>query len=90
MIARPIAITAFSLFCVSFLSAKEPLKVYILVGQSNMQGHAHTSTFDHIGMDPKTAPLLKEMRNADGTPRICKNAWISSETPERKRSFMAS
>ena len=29
-------------------------------------------------MDPRTAPILKEMRNADGTPRICENVWISS------------
>lgn len=57
---------------------KGPLKVYILVGQSNMQGHAKVTTFDHIGMDPKTAPLLKEMRNSDGSPVVCDNVWISS------------
>jgi len=55
-----------------------PLKVYILVGQSNMQGHAHVRTLDHIGMAPETAPMLKEMRNADGTPRVCEDVWISS------------
>lgn len=59
-------------------SEREPLKVFILVGQSNMQGHAHVSTFDHVGMDPLTAPILNEMRNADGTPRVCDNVWISS------------
>ncbi len=57
---------------------KKPLKVFILAGQSNMQGHAHIRTFDHIGMDPQTAPLLREMRGADGTPRVCKDVWISS------------
>ena len=51
-------------------AAAKPLKVFILAGQSNMEGHAAVSTFDHIGMDPKTAPLLKDMRNADGTPRV--------------------
>lgn len=56
----------------------KPLKVFILAGQSNMQGHAHVRTFDVIGMDPKTAPILKEMMNADGTPRVCEKAWISS------------
>ena len=40
----------------------KPLKVFILAGQSNMQGHAHVSTFDSMADDPKTAPLLKEMR----------------------------
>jgi hypothetical protein len=55
-----------------------PLKVFILSGQSNMQGHAQVRTFDHIGMDPKTAPMLQEMRNADGSPHVCENVWISS------------
>jgi len=54
-----------------------PLKVYVLVGQSNMEGHAHVRTFDHIGMDPGTAPLLKKMRNADGSPKVCDKVWIS-------------
>ena len=57
--------------------AAKPLRVYILAGQSNMQGHAHVRTFDAIGMDPKTAPMLKEMRGADGTPRVCEKVWIS-------------
>ena len=56
----------------------KPLKVFILAGQSNMQGHVNVSTFDSMADDPKTAPILKEMRNADGTPRACKKVWISS------------
>ena len=43
-------------------AADKPLKVFILAGQSNMQGHASISTFDSMADDPKTAPLLKEMR----------------------------
>lgn len=58
--------------------AQKPLKVFILVGQSNMQGHAQVRTFEHIGMDPKTAPLLRQLQGADGTPRICEKVWISS------------
>ncbi len=56
----------------------KPLKVFILAGQSNMQGHVNVSTFDSMADDPKTAPILKEMRNADGTPRVCQKVWISS------------
>jgi len=55
----------------------KPLKVFILAGQSNMEGHAAISTFDYIGKDPLTAPLLKEMRNPDGTPRVCDRVWMS-------------
>ncbi|MCX6873258.1 MAG: hypothetical protein NTW21_05540 [Verrucomicrobia bacterium] len=58
-------------------AAAKPLKVFILAGQSNMEGHAAVSTFDHIGMDPKTAPLLKDLRNADGTPRVCPEVDIA-------------
>ena len=58
-------------------SAKAPLKVFILAGQSNMEGHAEIRTFDYIGKDPATAPLLQEMRNPDGTSRICDRVWMS-------------
>lgn len=58
-------------------SEKRPLKVFILAGQSNMEGHAEVRTFDYIGKDPATAYLLKEMRNPDGTPRVCDNVWMS-------------
>jgi hypothetical protein len=54
-----------------------PLKVFILAGQSNMEGHAKIETFDYIGDDPATAPLLKKMRNADGTRHVCDHAYIS-------------
>jgi len=66
---------AISLCCSNAMA--KPLKVYILAGQSNMEGHAAVSTFDHIGMDPNTAPMLKEMRNADGTPRVCDDVYIA-------------
>ena len=56
----------------------KPLKVFILAGQSNMQGHAHVRTFDAMRLNPTTAAILKEIRNEDGTPKTCKNVWISS------------
>ena len=56
---------------------KKPLKVFILAGQSNMEGHAKIETFDYIGDDPATAPLLTMMRGADGKPTVCDGAWIS-------------
>ena len=59
-------------------AADKPLKVFVLAGQSNMQGHAAISTFDSMADDPKTAPLLKEMRNPDGKPKVCEKVWITS------------
>lgn len=55
-----------------------PLKVYLLVGQSNMQGHAAERTLAHLGMDPKTAPLMKAIQHEDGTAKLQRNVWISS------------
>ena len=55
----------------------KPLKIFILAGQSNMEGHAKVETFDYIGDDPATAPLLKQMRGADGKPTVCAHAYIS-------------
>lgn len=56
----------------------KPLKVFILAGQSNMQGHASISTFDSMADDPKTRHLLEAMRDRDGKPRVCEKVWISS------------
>jgi alpha-galactosidase len=67
------------LLCAAPLHAK-PLKVFIMAGQSNMEGHAKIETFDYIGDDPATAPLLKQMRGADGQPTVCDHTWISYYT----------
>lgn len=63
---------------------KSPLKIYVLAGQSNMEGHARIETFDYIGDDPATVPILKEMRAPDGTPRVCENVWISYLTGSKE------
>ena len=55
----------------------KPMKIFILAGQSNMEGHASTTTFDYIGDDPATAPLLKQMRGSDGNPAVADHTWIS-------------
>jgi hypothetical protein len=64
-----------------------PLKVFILAGQSNMEGPANISTFDYIGDDPATAPLLRMMRGADGKPATCEGAWISYLTGAGENNF---
>ena len=73
-----------SLLAVSFSLSAKPLKVYLLVGQSNMQGHAAERTLGHMAMDAETAPLLKAIQNADGSAKIHDQIWISSieETEE--------
>jgi alpha-galactosidase len=81
-------ITIAALLCLlSPLSFAKPLKVFILTGQSNMEGPASISTFDYIGDDPATAPLLKRMRGADGNPTVAEGAWISYLTGAEGNNF---
>ena len=56
----------------------KPLQVFILAGQSNMQGHAEIATFDYLADDPATATLLAQMRGPDGAPQVLDRIWISS------------
>ena len=75
-------ITKLAAFCASLLFSfasvdAKPLKIFILAGQSNMEGHAKVETFDYIGDDPATVPLLQQMRGADGRARVCDHVWIS-------------
>ncbi len=61
---------------VSLVQAK-PLKVFILCGQSNMEGHAQTKTFPAIAKDPKTADMYKAMVDADGKPVVLDDVRIA-------------
>ena len=74
-------------FLAAFGAEAKPLKVFILAGQSNMEGPANIATFDYIGDDPATAPLLKMMRGADGKPAVCDGAWISYLTGANDKNF---
>ncbi len=45
------------------------VKVFILAGQSNMEGYGHVRTLGRLGDDAQYAPLLKKIRKDDG-------AWV--------------
>ncbi len=76
-----------ALLSLAFSLQSKPLKVFILTGQSNMEGPANIQTFDYIGEDPATAPLLKQRRGADGKPTVCEGAWISYLTGTGDKNF---
>ena len=62
-----------------FVAAQEkPLRIFVLVGQSNMQGHAHVRTLPYLGMDPVTSEMLAEIQNENGEPKVFEDIWISS------------
>ena len=57
--------------------ATKPLKIFILAGQSNMDGHAKISSFEHLAMDPDSKSLLTAMQDKNGKPVVCDHVWIS-------------
>jgi Carbohydrate esterase, sialic acid-specific acetylesterase len=81
-------ILTFITACFAAVSAEaKPLQVFILAGQSNMEGPANIATFDYIGDDPATAPLLRKMRGADGQPAVCDDVLISYLTGADEKDF---
>lgn len=67
-------------------ASAKPLKVFVLCGQSNMQGHAQSRTLEHLGMDPKTAPILKKLQNEDGAFTVSDDVWITYLSSEGEKS----
>jgi len=60
-------------------AAPKPLKVFILAGQSNMDGQANVSTIDFLGEDPDKdrAALLKKFK-PDGKTLVARDdVWVA-------------
>ena len=76
--------TFFVFLCFAQVSiADRPLKIFILCGQSNMEGHAKLSTLEAMKMDPVTKRIYKQMVDATGNPVTCEKVWISYFTGGR-------
>jgi len=50
------------------LAAGKPLKVFIMAGQSNMQGKARVYTIERLKMTDDSRQLYQDMTEKDGTP----------------------
>ncbi len=60
--------------------AKGPVKVFILAGQSNMDGQANIRTIDFLGEDPdpSRAALLKKFKPDGKTPVTRDDVWVAT------------
>ena len=54
-----------------------PLKVFILAGQSNMQGHSAFKTLGHLKTDETTKRFYDAIVDEAGKPREIDRVWIS-------------
>ncbi len=53
------------LLTLSLKAANKPLKIYILAGQSNMEGQAKVRTIDAMRGDTEATELYKEMTDKE-------------------------
>jgi Carbohydrate esterase, sialic acid-specific acetylesterase len=56
---------------------KGPVKVFILAGQSNMEGYGGVKTLDRLGEHPTHGHLLKKIKNADGSNIVRDDVLVS-------------
>ena len=55
---------------------EQPVQVFILAGQSNMEGKGTVSSLSHLGADPEYGHLLADIKNADGFWRVRNDVFI--------------
>ena len=81
---RTILTTLLILCSFTAQAADKPLKIYILAGQSNMQGHAQKSTLPYMARDPKTKALHDKIVDAGGTPRVYEDVRVAYFSDQNK------
>lgn len=60
-----LSLAAAGLLFAAGAGAEETVKVFLLAGQSNMEGHASNELINHQATDPKTAELFAHLRTGD-------------------------
>ena len=63
---------------------KGPVKVFILAGQSNMEGHGGVMTLDSLGEHPTHGYLLKKVKNSDGSFVVRDDVFVSYQKGAEK------
>ncbi len=66
------------------LVAEKKVKVFILAGQSNMEGHGQVRSLPHLGNHPKYGHLLKKLKSPDGKWVVRDDVTISYKAEQRK------
>jgi alpha-galactosidase len=63
---------------------KGPVKVFILAGQSNMEGHGGVRTLDRLGEHPTHGHLLRKIRRDDGSFVVRDDVFVSYQKADEK------
>jgi hypothetical protein len=75
---RITTILATVLVATFFPASAKPLKVFIMAGQSNMQGRARENTLPDMKSHGDTAKMLEKMINEKGEPRAIDDVWVAA------------
>lgn len=70
------AIAVVALLMLSPAQARGPVKVFILAGQSNMQGQGALKTLDWLGKHPTQGALLDKLKTKDGAYSVREDVWV--------------
>jgi len=65
------------------MAEKGPVKVFILAGQSNMQGHASLRTLEYLIYNKETAPEYQQWKDRVGKWTERRDVWIWTTDGER-------
>ena len=65
-------------------AADKSVKVFILAGQSNMEGHGQVRSLDCLGEHPKYGHLLKKLKNPDGSWAVREDVTIAWTVKDSK------
>jgi len=65
------------------MSKEGPVKVFILAGQSNMQGHATLRTLEYLVYNPQTAPEYQHWKDRFGDWTERRDVWVWTTDGER-------
>ena len=63
---------------------KGPVRVFILAGQSNMEGHGGVQTLDQLGEHPTHGELLKKIKKPDGSLVVRDDVFVSYQKADEK------
>ncbi|MCP4377785.1 MAG: sialate O-acetylesterase [bacterium] len=73
---QKLSVIVLAVLCVVGGAQAKPLKVFILSGQSNMEGKAAVTTLDAVINDPKTRDQFKHLK-PDGKWLVRKDVWVT-------------
>jgi len=65
-------------------ASEKKVQVFILAGQSNMEGHGQVRSLDHLGAHRQYGALLKKLKDADGAWAVRDDVTIAWRAKDRK------